>query len=100
MTRLPQITLALVDGSVMGSGLAIPACVEMVIATKASYFCIEDLKTGLVPAIMMPHLVQKIGASDARYMLLTAANMSATEVRRLGLVQEVVDDVKGAHAYI
>jgi methylglutaconyl-CoA hydratase len=97
MTRLPQVTIAVVNGSVMSTGFSLISCVEMTIAVKSSYFCMEDLFMGLVPSILMPHMVQKLGGSNARYAMLTAKNLSAAEAKKIGLVQEVSEDIAGAH---
>jgi enoyl-CoA hydratase/carnithine racemase len=100
MTRLPQVSMALVEGSVMSTGLNIIACVDLTISLKSVYFCMEDLQYGLVPAIMMPHLCQKLGPSNARFVVLSGSSVNAQDAKDLNLVQEVKNDSTEAHAMI
>merc|ERR1719183_2251311 len=58
MTRLPQVTICLVEGSVMGTGLNIISCVDMTIALKSACFCMEEAKRY--------NLVQEL-ADDAKH---------------------------------
>jgi len=100
MARMQCVTIALVDGIVMGSGLGLCACVDMVVATKNSYFSIDDAKRGLIPALMLPYLIQKLNPSVSRQVLCTGRNLSAPEAKQLGLVQEVAETVDDGHNII
>merc|ERR1711967_91531 len=48
----------------------------------------------------MPHLCNKLGASNARFLVLSGTTISGEDAKRYRLVQEIVDDAKQAHALI
>jgi len=98
MTRLPQITVGMVQGSVVGTGLFLVSCVDMSYAVSNSFYQMPDLKQGFVPAILLPHLCQKLGPSNGRYVALTGLNLNAEEAKSVGLVQEICADEAGMHA--
>jgi len=91
LNGLPKPTLALVQGSAFGGGVGLVACCDIVLAVEEARFCLSEVKLGLIPAVISPYVVAKIGASAARRYFLTAEPFSAWEAERLGLVHEVVD---------
>lgn len=97
MMTLPQFTICLCNGSTMGSGMGFLACTDMVIAVKNAFFTLNEAKNGMVGALMTPYLVGKLGASYAKYMMCTAANISATRAQEIGIVNEVVESLEDAH---
>ena len=84
-------TLALVQGAAFGGGVGLVACCDIAIAVEEAKFCLSEVKLGLIPAVISPYVVAKIGESAARRYFLTAEAFSAWEAERLGLVHEVVD---------
>ena len=91
LNRLPKPTLALVQGAAYGGGVGLVACCDIVLAAEEAKFCLSEVKLCLIPAVISPYVVGKIGAAAARRYFLTAEVFSAWEAERLGLVQEVVD---------
>ncbi|MSP67765.1 MAG: enoyl-CoA hydratase/isomerase family protein [Alphaproteobacteria bacterium] len=88
--RLPQPTVALVQGAAVGGGVGLAACCDVVIAADTAKFRFSEVRIGLIPALVGPYVVQAIGARAARRYLVTAAWFSAAEAERLGLVHRVV----------
>lgn len=91
LNHMPQPTLALVQGSAFGGGVGLIACCDIVIAVEEAKFCLSEVKLGLVPAVIAPYVIAKIGAAAARRYFLTAEVFSSWEAQRLGLVHEVSD---------
>lgn len=89
---LPQFTLALVQGSAMGSGVGLICACDMVAATKAARFTVSEVKLGTTPATLAPFLSRKVGAAHATRMLCTAENVSAEAAKKMGLINDVVEE--------
>ncbi len=92
LNELPKPTLALVQGSAFGGGVGLVACCDIALAAQTASFSLSEVKLGLIPAVISPYVVAKIGQSAARRYVLTAERFSAEEALRLGLVHEVVPD--------
>jgi enoyl-CoA hydratase/carnithine racemase len=94
--RCPVI--ALVDGAARGGGVGLTAAADLVLATRSASFGLPETLFGLVPAIAFPVIARRIGPVRARWMALGAATLDATEAWRIGLVDEVVEDLEVAAA--
>lgn len=86
--------IASVHGSVFGGGLGLVACCDAVVAHPDSNFCFSELKLGLIPAVISPYLIMKIGLSQARFLMLTTQKFDAQEARRIGLIHLISDDTE------
>lgn len=88
----PQPVLARVQGAAFGGGVGLVAACDIALATERASFCLSEVKLGLVPAMISPYLVQRIGPGAARRYSLTAERFDAATALRLGLVAEVYAD--------
>jgi methylglutaconyl-CoA hydratase len=89
---LPQATLAMVHGNCMAGATGVVAAVDIAIATENAKFAFSEVKLGLTPATISPHVVAAIGARNARRYFLTGERLSAVEALRIGLIHETVTD--------
>jgi methylglutaconyl-CoA hydratase len=90
----PKPVIARVQGSAYGGGVGLLACCDIVIATAEAQFVLSEVRLGLIPATIGPHVVAAIGERHARRYMLTAERFSAREAYRIGLVHELVMDVE------
>lgn len=79
-------TLALVEGQALGGGLGLAAACDWVLAGPRARFGLPEALVGLVPAMVMPIVAERMGAAAARRMALMAASVDDSEAQRLGLV--------------
>lgn len=89
---------ALVDGVALGGGLGLVAAADLVIATPRSTFGLPDVLVGLVPAIALPQLTSRLGVAKARLLALDGGAVDAPTALRIGLVDEIADDLDVAVA--
>jgi len=89
---LPQATLALVHGNCMAGATGVVAAADIAIGTEAARFAFSEVRLGLTPATISPHVVAAIGARNARKYFLTGERFSAQDALRIGLLQETVAD--------
>ncbi len=93
LARLPQTTLALVDGDCFGGGLGLALACDLRIASRRSRFALTPARLGLVySAADTRRLVGVVGQAQARRMLLCAPVLDADDALAAGLVHEVVAD--------
>jgi methylglutaconyl-CoA hydratase len=86
---LPLPVIGRVHGAVMGGGAGLAAVCDIVVAESDSTFAFSEVKLGLVPAVVSPFLLRKIGQSAARELFLTGARFPASRAFQIGLVHAV-----------
>jgi methylglutaconyl-CoA hydratase len=98
LDELPKPTLAVVQGAAYGGGVGLVACCDVAIAAQTAKFAMTEVRLGLIPAVISPHVLAAIGARAARRYFLTGEAFGAEEALRLGLVHQVVppDDLVAA----
>lgn len=89
LDRLPIPLIGRIHGAALGGGVGLAAVCDIVVATEDTVFGFTEAKLGIVPAVISPFCVRKIGVSAARELFLTAARFTATRARELGLVHAV-----------
>lgn len=89
LDRLSKPVIGAVQGSTFGGGVGLVACCDLVVASQDAQFCLSEVKLGLIPAVISPYVVRKIGVSAARRYFLTAERFGAAEAQRLNLVHDL-----------
>jgi len=91
--RLPQLTVALVQGSAMGAALGLIAVCDLVVAVKAAFFAVSEVKIGQVPATSVPYILKRMEKTgQCRQLLIAGQSLPAHQAKEYGLVDEVVED--------
>lgn len=93
--RCPVPVIARVQGYALGGGSGLVACADVAIAARDSTFGFSEVKLGIIPAVISPFVLPKIGAHARRYFL-TGERFDAQAALRIGLVHEVADDLDAA----
>ncbi|HEX2110548.1 MAG TPA: enoyl-CoA hydratase-related protein [Gaiellaceae bacterium] len=91
----PAPVVARVHGYALGGGAAVVACADVAVAATDAVFGFSEVKLGIIPAVVSPFVFAKIGAAARRYFL-TGERFDADTALRLGLVNEVADDLDAA----
>lgn len=94
LDRLPAVVIAAVEGAAMGGGVGLATVADVTIATADARFSMTETTLGLPPAQISPFVVARVGAHQARRLMLTAAVLDATEAAGVGLVDTVVADAE------
>ena len=94
--RCPAPVVARVHGHAFGGGCGLVACSDVAIAAEDAVFAFSEVKLGIVPAVISPFALEKIGAGAARRYFLTGERFDAATALRIGLVGEVARDLDGA----
>jgi methylglutaconyl-CoA hydratase len=94
----PAPVVARVQGHALGGGCGLVACADNVIAARDAVFAFSEVKLGIVPAVISPFALAKIGPSAARRYFASGERFDAETALRIGLVHEVTDDLDAAVA--
>lgn len=90
LRELPQFTVALVEGPAFGGGAGLIAACDYAVATRDATFAFSEVKLGLVPATISPHVIDAIGPRRAKGLFATGRLFDAAFAEKIGLVDEVV----------
>lgn len=92
LDTLPIPLIGRVHGAALGGGVGLAAVCDIVVAADDAIFGFTEAKLGILPAVISPFAVQKIGVSAARELFLTAARFPAARAREIGLVHRVIPE--------
>jgi methylglutaconyl-CoA hydratase len=88
--RCPKPVIGRVHGAALGGGAGLCAVCDAVVAEDETIFGFTETKLGILPAVISPFVIAKIGVSHARRMFLSGERFEAERALTIGLVHEVV----------
>lgn len=86
LDTLPVPLLGRIQGAALGGGAGLAAVCDIVVSSDTAQFGFTEAKLGILPAVISPFVVAKIGQTAARELFLTAARFPAARAREIGLV--------------
>ncbi len=92
VAECPLPVVARVQGAALGGGTALAACADVVVAARGARLGCTEVRVGIVPAVVAPHIVARIGLSATRRIMLSGERLSAQRALELGLVDVVCDE--------
>ncbi len=96
----PVPVVGRIQGAAIGGGVGLVAVCDIAIATRETTFGLSEVKLGILPAVISPYVIAKIGESHARSLFLTGERFEAERALRIGLVHRVVDSVEELDAAV
>lgn len=90
----PKPVVVRVQGVAIGGGAGLVSCCDSVVADEKAAFGFSEARLGIVPAVISPFVLAKIGSGAARELFLTGERFDAMTARTIGLVQHVVGGVE------
>lgn len=96
----PKPVIARVHGAAYGGGVGLIAASDMAIALDSAVFCLSEVKLGIIPAVISPFVIEKIGTTHARRYGVTAERFDAAEAKRIALISDTADTVEAMDAKI
>jgi enoyl-CoA hydratase/carnithine racemase len=89
----PAPVVAWIQGYCLGGGCGLAACIDVAVADESAVFGFTEVKLGIIPAVISPFVLARIGPGAARRYVLTGERFGAEVALRIGLVSEVGADV-------
>ena len=87
----PVPVVARVHGAALGGGMGLCAVADVVIAESGTRFGFTETRLGILPAVISPFVIAKIGESHARALFPGGRRFDAVRAQRIGLVHEIVE---------
>ena len=88
----PKPVIGRIHGGALGGGAGLVAVCDVAIASASAIFGFTETKLGILPAVISPFVLAKIGVSHARALALTGERFDARRAHAIGLVHELVPD--------
>ena len=98
--QCPAPVGARVQGFALGGGSGLVTCADVVVAAPDATFGFTEVRLGIVPGVISPFVLARIGGGAARRYFLTGERFGADVALRIGLVHEVTDDLDGSVARV
>jgi methylglutaconyl-CoA hydratase len=90
INALPCAVIGRIHGAALGGGSGLAAVCDIVVSSETAIFGFTETKLGILPAMISPFVLPKIGVSAARELFLTGMRFTAAQALRIGLVHAVV----------
>jgi methylglutaconyl-CoA hydratase len=91
--RCPTPVVARVQGHALGGGAGLVAASDVAIAAPTTQFAFSEVKLGIIPAVISPFALAKIGVGHARRYFVSGERFDAATALRIGLISEVAEDL-------
>lgn len=88
----PKPVVARVHGAALGGGAGLVAACDIAVAALGTQFGFTEVRLGLLPAVISPYVLGKIGESAARELILTGERFEAVRAQEIGLVRAAVPE--------
>ena len=92
INECPLPVIGRIQGAAIGGGVGLVAVCDIAIATADAKFGLSEVKLGILPAVISPYVIAKIGETHARALFLTGERFGSERAASIGLVHEVVPD--------
>ncbi len=88
----PKPVIGRINGAAMGGGAGLVAACDISIAAESATFAFSEVKLGLVPAVISPYVIERIGPPAARRLFMSGERFDAKFAERIGLIDQCVPD--------
>jgi isohexenylglutaconyl-CoA hydratase len=88
--RSPLVTVAVLEGTVMGGGFGLACAVDVTLASETVQFRLPETSLGLLPAQIAPFLMERLGYAQAKRLSVTGGRLGWQKALAIGLVHEAV----------
>jgi len=86
----PKPVVGRINGAAIGGGVGLVSCCDIAVAVERAKFGLSEARLGILPAVISPFVLAKIGEGNGRELFMTGERFDAHHARRIGLVQHVV----------
>lgn len=85
LSHLAQTTVAVVEGYALGGGFGFACVFDVTVVMANATLGLAETRIGVAPAQIAPHVVRRVGLSNARYLGLTGRRIDGTQALRMGV---------------
>lgn len=88
MNQLPIPLLAVIHGAAFGGGTGLISTCDYVLAEEKTKFGFTEVRLGLIPAVISPYVVAKVGETFSRAYFLSGEKFGVEQALRMGLIHQ------------
>src|SRR5690606_23617236 len=81
LDRLPMPLIGRVHGAAIGGGAGLAVVCDVVVAASDTVFGFTEVKVGILPAVISPYVLAKLGGSAARELFVTGMRFDAQHAK-------------------
>jgi methylglutaconyl-CoA hydratase len=100
INECPLPVIGRIQGAAIGGGVGLVSVCDIAISMDTAQFGLSEVKLGILPAVISPYVIAKIGQTHARALFLTGERFDADRAQRIGLVHRVVDTLEALDAAV
>jgi enoyl-CoA hydratase/carnithine racemase len=100
VSSLAKPVVACVNGPALGGGAGLVAASDIVVAEEGAFFAFSEVRLGLVPAVISPFCLRRLGPALTRRLFLSAERFNATQAKAWGFVDEVASGQEALDAAV
>ncbi len=90
INEAPQVVIAKIEGAAMGGGFGIVCVADIAIASTEATLGLPEVRLGIVPALISPYVIERVGLTRARELMLTGRRFDGLVACEYGIVHEAV----------
>jgi len=88
----PQVTVSVVEGAAMAGGFGIACSTDLLITMSNARYALTETQIGLTPAQIAPYVINRLGFSKGRKMMLLGDHIDGNEALEIGMADYIADD--------
>lgn len=85
----PQVVVAKVEGAAMGGGFGLVCVSDIATASATAVFGMPEVRLGIVPALISPYVIQRVGLTRARELMLSGRRFDGVSAHEYGILHDV-----------
>ena len=89
LNESPKVIVAKLEGAVMGGGFGLACVADIGIASTTAEFALPEVRLGLAPSLIAPYVIQRIGLTRERLLMLTGVRFDGVSAHEYGIINEV-----------
>ncbi len=90
INQAQQVVIAKVEGAAMGGGFGIVCVSDIAIASTEAKMGLPEVRLGIVPALISPYVIERVGLTRARELMLTGRRIDGETAQQYGIVHEAI----------
>ena len=92
--QYPKITIAQIEGHAFGAGVLLAGVCDFAYSTAESCFCLPEVKIGIVPAMVVAFLKNRVSDNILKRLLITGEKISATKALQINMIDDIIESTQ------
>lgn len=88
----PKPVIGRINGAAFGGGIGLISVCDIVVSVKTAKMAFSEVNLGILPAVISPYVISKIGFSNAARFFLSGERFDAIKAHSIGLIHELAND--------